>query len=179
MNDWNVVITVHERNLAEGLALLGGFGRISRTEYFNVVVMQVDNPRFLLEKLREQALTDPGLHAVLARVVPAAHTFNFQSPEDFEEKAKNVVVQFVPELTGKKFYVRMHRRGFKGRLSSMQEEKFLADLLLAALDLTGSPGAIEFDNPDSIISIETVGQRAGFSLWSREDLNRYPLLGLD
>jgi tRNA(Ser,Leu) C12 N-acetylase TAN1 len=38
---------------------------------------------------------------------------------------------------------------------------------------------IDFDDPDYIIDIETVGQRAGMSLWSREHRLRYALLKLD
>lgn len=179
MKDWNVVVTVHERNMAEALALLGGYGPVSRTEYFNVAAMKVDDPRELMEKLREQASSDPGVLAVLARVVPAAHTFNFQSPEDFEKKAKEIVVQWVPTLAGKRFHVRMRRRGFKGRLSSMEEEKFLDITLLAVLEEAGCPGSINFDNPDMIVSVETIGQRAGLSLWTRDDLERYLFLQLD
>jgi len=179
MKDWNVVVTVHERNMADALALLGDYGQVVRTEYFNVAAMKVADPRELMEKLREQAASDPGVLAVLARVVPAANTFNFQTPEDFEKKAKEIVVQWIPALAGKRFHVRMRRRGFKGRLSSMEEEKFLDSILLAALEETGSPGFIDFDNPDLIISVETIGQRAGLAIWTKEDLERYPFLQFD
>lgn len=176
MNDWNTVITVHERHLPEVLELLGRYGTISRTEYFNVAVMKADEPRFLLETLREEALADLRLSAVLARLVPADRTFNFQSAEDFELKAKAVVGEWVTELGGKRFHVRMRRRGFKGRISSMEEERRLDGFLLEALERMGRPGRIDFDDPDRIVSVETVGQRAGLSLWTREELERYPLL---
>jgi tRNA(Ser,Leu) C12 N-acetylase TAN1 len=73
----------------------------------------------------------------------------------------------------------MHRRGFKHRISSHEEECRLGAALLDALDVAGTPGSLSFENPDAIVAIETVGQRAGISLWSREDLERYPFLRLD
>jgi tRNA(Ser,Leu) C12 N-acetylase TAN1 len=73
----------------------------------------------------------------------------------------------------------MHRRGFKGRLSSLEEERLLDGFLLEELDGMQSTGSIDFADPDMIIAIETIGQRAGLSLWTRAELARYPLLGLD
>jgi hypothetical protein len=43
----------------------------------------------------------------------------------------------------------------------------------------GNPGRITFADPDAILALETVDCRAGLSLWSREDLQRYPFLHLD
>ena len=90
-----------------------------------------------------------------------------------------VALSWVLELAQSAFHVRMHRRGFKGRLSSQDEERFLDSVLLAALEEAGTPGRITFEDPDAIISVETVGQRAGMSFWRRDDLERYPFLRLD
>jgi tRNA(Ser,Leu) C12 N-acetylase TAN1 len=73
----------------------------------------------------------------------------------------------------------MRRRGFKGRMSSLEEERFLDEFLLDALKKTGSPGQIAFDNPDYVIAVETIGTGAGLSLWSREELQRYLLVRID
>ncbi|HHO47302.1 MAG TPA: hypothetical protein ENN06_02420 [Desulfobacteraceae bacterium] len=179
MNDWNVVITVHERNLAAALDFLREYGEVARTEYFNVAVMKVADSTLLMETLRQRVSSDPGLLNILARVVPALHAFNFQSPEDFEQKAKKVLGGRVPLLRGRRFHVRMHRRGFKGRLSSLEEERSLDRFLLEELAGIQSSGSIDFADPDMILAIETIGQRAGLSMWTRAELARYPLLGLD
>jgi hypothetical protein len=50
---------------------------------------------------------------------------------------------------------------------------------LEALRATGSPGRIVFDDPDAVVVVEAVGDRAGLSAWGREDLQRYPFLHLD
>ena len=106
-------------------------------------------------------------------------TFSFQSPEEFEPKAKEAVLYCLPSLAGKSFHVRMHRRGFKGRISSPEEERFLDRILIEELAKIGNPGRITFEQPDAILVVETLGQQAGLSGWNRQDLQRYPLLRLD
>jgi tRNA(Ser,Leu) C12 N-acetylase TAN1 len=86
---------------------------------------------------------------------------------------------FLPELAGKGFHVRINRHGFKGHLSSHEEERLLGAVLQEALAKAGTPGDVTFEDPDVILVVETLGNRAGLSLWSREDLRRYPALRLD
>ncbi|MEN6331976.1 MAG: hypothetical protein ABFD57_08315, partial [Smithella sp.] len=45
----------------------------------------------------------------------------------------------------------MRKRGFKGNLSSQDEERFLDTILLDALEKGGSAGMIVFDDPDYVI----------------------------
>ncbi len=179
MHDWNVVVTVREEGYNRARRLLGRFGSVDRTDFFNILVMRVADPRLLLEGLREEADREPESVASLARVLPVDQTFTFQTPEEFDEKARLAVCAWLPTLAGKSFHLRMHRRGFKGKLSSMDEERFLDTYLLDALAMAGPPGRIAFTDPDAIIALETLGPRAGLSLWTREELARYPLLHLD
>jgi tRNA(Ser,Leu) C12 N-acetylase TAN1 len=179
MHDWNVVVTVHEGGFSGACRLLGKIGPVSRTEFFNVLVMRAEDINALLERLRELVEREPGILNDIARLIPLQHVFNFQSPETFEEKAAEIVSRWVPVLADKSFHVRMRRRGFKGRLSSMDEERFLDDRILEALEKEGSQGRIVFENPDFIIAVESVGTRAGLSLWSRDELRRYEFLKTD
>jgi tRNA(Ser,Leu) C12 N-acetylase TAN1 len=179
MSHWNVVVNLHERGFKRAFKLLQGLGAVYNTDFLNVLVMKVsDIPRFL-ETLNAWVSDDPSLLKLLARVVPVTRTFSFQSPPEFETKAKEAVLSWLPQLAGKSFYVRMHRRGFKGRISSPEEERFLDRVLLEALAQIGNPGRITFEDPDAILVLETVGQQAGLSCWTREDLQRYPFLRLD
>ena len=179
MHDWNTVVTVREGGFVRALRLLEMAGKVSRTEFFNVLVMRVDDIRQLLEWLLVRAGEDPAILESMARLVPLTHTFSFQSPAMFEERAMEAVSQWVPLLAGKNFHVRMRRRGFKGRLSSMDEERFLDGYLLDALEKSGSAGRIVFEDPDFIIAVESVGTRAGLSIWSRDELRRYFFVRLD
>jgi len=179
MNDWNVVITVYDDGYNQARKILEGYGKVDRTDYFNILLMQAADPRQLLEALQEEADRDPESMKSLARIMPVVETFTFQSAGEFEGKARKAVWNWLPELGGKSFHLRMHRRGFKGRLSSMDEERFLDTYLLEALEMAGTQGEITFDDPDAILALETVGPRAGLSLWTRAELERYPLLHLD
>ena len=178
MEDWNVVVTVQSGHYREASRLLRSLGRVRRTAFYNVLTLQVEDVRQFLEVLREKLAIAPeqyeGLH-----FMPVQKTFQFQSPVEFEALAHEAVGGWLAELAGKTFHVRMHRRGFKGRLSSQDEERDLDKVLLAGLENIGKPGRISFDDPDIICVVETVGQRAGLSLWTREDRQRFPFLHLD
>ena len=179
MNDWNVVVTVQEGGYNDARRLLERFGRVSRTDFFNVLVMRIADVRPFLDLLREEAERDPKSVLPLARVMPVIQTFDFHTPSEFEIKARQAVCAWLPSLGGKSFYLRMHRRGFKGKLSGMEEERFLDTYLLEALEMAGTKGRISFEDPDAVIALETLGPRAGLSLWTRQELKRYPLLHMD
>lgn len=179
MQDWNVVISVREGGYSAARDLLRDFAEVGRTHYFNVLVAKVADPLALLETLSELSTTVPDIPNFLARVVPLSVTFNFESAEHFETQARDAVLQWAGRLAGKSFHVRVHRRGFKKELPSPKEEQMLAEALLETTEKTGMPGSISFENPDAIVAVETVDNRAGVSLWTRDELSRYPLLGLD
>lgn len=179
MQDWNVVVTVHDGNFARACQLLGLFGKVKRTGFYNVLVMKVEDVAAFQKRLADLAAAVPDILEVIARVVPAADLFDFQSAESFEARAREVALRWAPQLAGRSFHVRLHRRGLKEVLPSQQEERMLDEALLEALERAGSPGRIDFEDPDFILDVETVGQRAGMSLWTREDLHRYPFLKLN
>lgn len=177
--DWNVVATTRSGAFPRALRLLEGWGPVARTDYYNVVVLRVDDPASFPLELRRRLAEDPAALAPLARVVPCRRTFEFRSAEEFAAAARVEALAWAPELAGAAFHVRMHRRGLKKRLSSQEAEQFLAEALLAELEARGTPGRISFDDPDAILSAETVAGRGGLSLWSREELRACPFLGLE
>ena len=179
LTDWNVVVTVHGGGYGRARRLLETFGPVGRTEFFNVLVMRVTDQRLFMDALQASLEEDPSILECVARVVPLQETFLFQNREEFEQRIRQVVQGWLPRLAGRTFHVRMHRRGFKGRLSSQEEERLLDAELMNMLEERGTPGCIGFDDPDAVIAVETVGQRAGVSLFEREDLRRYRLLEID
>lgn len=176
--DWNVVVTLAERSFREARRLLQKWGRVAPTGYYNVLTLTVEEPNRFLADFVSRVGETPGLLNFVSHVVPAQHSFDFRDAAEFETKAREIALGWVPALTGASFHVRLHRRGFKGVLSTPQEERFLDDTLLAAIADAGAPGRINFEDPDHIIQIETIDGRAGISLWTREDLRRMPFLGL-
>ncbi|OPY13775.1 MAG: hypothetical protein A4E66_00642 [Syntrophus sp. PtaB.Bin001] len=179
MLQWNAIVCVHEHGWRTAFEKLGDYGILTKTSFLNVLFMKAEDMQMLLNRLRKDMEDDPASWSFLSRLIPVTNTFTFQSPEEFEKRAKEVVLNWVPKMAGCSFHVRMRRRGFKGKLSSQDEEGFLDGFLLEALEKTGKPGHISFDDPDAIIAVETVGSWAGLSLWNREDLHRYPFIRLD
>jgi hypothetical protein len=125
MIDWNIVVTVKEHGYRQASDILRDFGTVSRTDFFNVMVMRVDDALQFVEDLHACLQSLPGVRASLARVMPVTEKFSYQSAEEFEACVRQQVELWLPRLAGKAFHVRMHRRGFKGRLSSQNEELFL------------------------------------------------------
>lgn len=179
MKDWNVVVSVNEKGFTQAINILKEFGPISKTEFFNVLVMKVEDIAGMCDTLKNRMEEAPSFLSFLSRLIPVTRIFTFQTPDDFDQKVKDTVSEWVPQLEGKGFHVRMHRRGFKGRLSSLEEEKMLDDFLLELTKESGNPGHVTFEEPDVIIAVETVAHRAGLSLWAHEDLQKYPFVRVE
>jgi len=179
MRDWNVVAITREHRFSDAVHLLRNFGEVEKTGYFDVVVIRVAEIHLFLDQLHERLGEEPVVEQILGRVSPCTATFVYHSPDEFETKARRAVRELVPKLAGRRFHVRMHRRGFKGRLHAMEEEQFLDKVLLEMLDEQATPGTISFEDPQAIVAIETVDTRAGLAAWTDTDLARYRLLSLD
>lgn len=179
MRDWNAVITVHTGHFVEACRILEPFGPVQKTDFFNILVMHAADPFQVLADLHDQLADAPAVSRCLSRFMPMEQLFNFQSVTDFELRSREAVLVLLPRLANARFHVRMHRRGFKGRLSSMEEERFLDEFLLQHLADAGTPGKMAFEDPDVIIDLETLGTQGGLSLLTREQLARFPLLHVD
>ena len=176
MLDWNVVVSAKERGFTMARDILSEYGRTQRTHYHNVLVMKVSSPADFLAQLEDRLRLNRDLLAYVSRIAPATYAFDFSTPPDFERQVRAVAPSWAMQLAGKKFHVRMHRRGLKGLVVSPVEERFIDEVLLAELNEVGAPGAVRFDDADAIVDVETVDHRAGLALWTRADLERYPFL---
>ncbi len=159
--------------------MLRRYGEVHTTEYFNVLVLTVADVAEFLKSLEDDTRDDMSLLNAASRIIPGQECFDFRTPEEFEDKACKALEELIPRLHGCSFHVRMHRRGFKGRLVSPEEERFLDGYILSRLEKAGSSGRVTFDDPDAIVTVETVGQRAGLACWNREERERYLFLNLD
>ncbi len=178
MIDWNVLIDVQEHSFGPAYLLFEKLGTVYQSDFENILLLKSDSIPHFLETFNSKISDDPDLLNLIHRIVPVTATFSFQSQSEFETKAKEVVLQWLPNLAGKSFYVDMHRRGLKDLISSDYEEEFLDLMLLEELEKIDSPGQIDFADPDMLINLETVSHQAGLSCWTREDLQKYPWLKL-
>jgi tRNA(Ser,Leu) C12 N-acetylase TAN1 len=180
--DWNVVVTAYDwRGLRSARRLLSRYGEVARTEFHNVLVLKVADVAAFLEDISAAAEHDASLRNDISRIMPAQVTFAFETTAEFEEKARAIARQWADRIAGGSFHARLHRRRGDSptKLSTQAEERFLDDSILERLRELGQPGRLEFQDPDYVIDIETVGERAGMSLWSRDDLKRFRFLRVD
>ena len=175
-----MVVTVSdEEGYRLAKRLLPRYGAIEETNYYNVLVMNVADIDAFTRAIAGLFEETPGYLNAISRVVPTHAAFDYQSPEEFLEKSEEAIHSWSDRLVDKSFYIRLHRRGFKGRIVSPEAERALDEALLDRLKKRGHPGDIDFEDPDFVIDIETVGNRAGLSIWTREQLARFSFLHID
>ena len=58
-------------------------------------------------------------------------------------------------------------------------ERFLDDTTLAVTREIGAPAKLSFVDPDAVVVVDTVDDRAGIALWTRDDLTKHRLLRPD
>jgi tRNA(Ser,Leu) C12 N-acetylase TAN1 len=179
VKDWNVVVSIYQDGYKRALRALEEYGSVARSPYYNVLVMRAEDPMTLLEAVERRTEESPALYDAISRVAPAMRGFEFQSAAEFVEKAEAIMLEWLPRLAGQSFHVRFHRRGPRHDLRTPDVERLLDDALLEALSQAGTPGKLSFSDPDAVIAIDTVDDRAAISLWSREDLARHRLLRPD
>jgi tRNA(Ser,Leu) C12 N-acetylase TAN1 len=141
--------------------------------------MAVDDPVSVLEHIEQRTESNPALYDAISRVAPAQRCFEFHSAEEFLAGAEEAVAEWAPRLAGDSFHLRLHRRGLTRELRSPDVERRLDDVLLEALQRAGAPGRLSFTDPDAVIAIDTIDDRAGVGFWSRDDLKRHRLLRPD
>jgi tRNA(Ser,Leu) C12 N-acetylase TAN1 len=173
---WNAIVTAKGDRLPEARRALRTLGHVERTGFYNVLAMNVDELETFLRRLEQLVADRPSLAESIASVFPAERCFDFSDAVEFESKARHAALAWVPQLAGKSFHVRVHRRGRKRLLVSPDEERAVADALLSATREAGNPARVTFEDPDAIVLIETIGGRAGIALRTREDFHRHPLL---
>lgn len=179
MLDWNVLVDVRQHSFSPAYLLFEEFGTVYQSDFENILLLKVNSIPEFIAAFNQRLVEDPSLTELTNRVMPVTSIFSFQSQAEFETKAKKVVLEWLPMLEGKKFYVRMHRKGFKDRIDGHEEETFLDLIILQELEKIGKPGTISGIDPDAVISIETISDRAGLSFWTRQDLEKYPWLKLE
>ena len=179
VKDWNVIVSVYQGGYRRALRALTAFGRVERSPYHNVLVMRVEDPIALLTSVERRTEESPPLYDAISRIAPAIRTFEFHTAQEFKERVTPILLEWAPRLTGQAFHVRLHRRGARHDLSTQDLERFLDDALLDATSAAGMTGKISFTDPDAVIAIDTIDDRAGMALWMRDDLARHRLVRPD
>jgi tRNA(Ser,Leu) C12 N-acetylase TAN1 len=177
--EWNVVVSVYQDGFRRAIHALRQLGPVERSRYHNILLMNVDNPLDVLGTIERKSDEIPALYDAIARIAPATRTFEFRSADEFREKAQSILREWSPQLIGRSFHVRLHRRGDRRRLPTPDIEKFLDDVILSLTSEGGKPAHISFTDPDVVISVDTVDDRAGLAMWTHDELAVHRLLRPD
>ena len=177
---FNVVVTLASKGRFRHLLReLAPHGEFRKTEFLGVIIGRVEDPTTFLESIREKRQKQLIGFQDLGRVVPLERVFVFHL-EEFPAKAKAALRPYVEDLEGKRFYVRLERRGLKGQIVSPEVERELDAFIEQTLVVAGrKPAQIDFEHPDAVVVVETVGDRCGVGLLTREMMDRYDFVRVD
>jgi tRNA(Ser,Leu) C12 N-acetylase TAN1 len=175
VTDWNVLATALEGRRDALLIALRRLGRFRPGGYRNVVIGLVDEPDTLLASVGRALATDPLLPTALARLLPIERTVSIDAAGAVETLAA-AATPFLDRLAGGSFFVRLERRGLKGRLHSPTVERELGARLWKALEARGQAPRVDFRDPDAVLVVETLGDQAGLALLTRALRREYPFV---
>lgn len=172
---WNVLATSLEGRRD---ALLGALRRLAPFRpggFRNVVVARVDDPMVLLARVQEAWDAGPLLPTALARIVPVAARTAIEADTAADTLA-TAAEPLLDRLIGQSFFVRLERRGLKGRLHTPTVERALGDHVWRALEARGAVPRIDFGDPDAVLLVETLGDQAGIAVIDRALRRAHPFV---
>jgi tRNA(Ser,Leu) C12 N-acetylase TAN1 len=111
----------------------------------------------------------------LGQIVPLERNFQFDVA-DFRDKAREAVLPYIDQSENSRFFVRVVRRGHKGEISGMETERELDGFILESLENKGKRATVNIEDCEKMIIIETVENRAGVGLITRETKGKYPFV---
>lgn len=172
---WNVLATSLEGRRD---ALLGALRRLAPfrpSGFRNVVVAELDDPVAFLARVQQAWDAGPGLRTALARVVPiGARTVI--APDTAVDALAAAAEPLLDRLAGGSFFVRVERRGLKGRLHTPTVERALGERVWRALEARGAVPRIDFGDPDAVLLVETLGDQAGLAVIDRALRRAHPFV---
>ena len=175
MAAFDVLATSLEGRRDALLVALRRLGRFRPGGYRNVVVGSVDDRAAFLARVADDLARDPLLPTALARLLPIDVTLRVTletALDDFAAAAEPLL----EGLPGDAFFVRVERRGLKGRLQTPTLERALADRVWRMLEARGRVPRVDFADPDGVLVVETLGDQAGLTLLPRALRGRYPFV---
>ena len=172
---WNVLATSIEGRRDALLIALRRLAPVRPGGYRNVVVAQVDDPSAFLRAVRDALLSDPLLPTALARVVPIERRVRI-TPDTAAETLAAAAEPLLDRLAGGSFFVRLERRGLKGRLHTPTLERDLAERVWAALEARGHTPRVSFADADTVLVVETLGDEAGLAVLDRAVRRDFPFV---
>lgn len=152
--------------------------RLRPSGFRNVLIGKIEAAEPFLEAVAERLERSPFLRRALSRLLPLDRVF-VTDPARFDRQLAAELPFFVDALAGRRFHVRVTRRGHKGVLHSLDIERTLGERVLEATRERGAPALVRFDDVEAVLAVEIVGDTAGATVVTRERWQRYPFLRID
>ena len=175
MPPWNVLATSLEGRRDALLIALRKLGKFRRGGYRNVIVGRVEDVSAFLIDVRAALAAEPLLPTALAKIVPVETLVRFD-PMTAADTFATAAAPLLDRLAGRSFFVRLERRGMKGRLHTPTLERDLGDRVWKALEARGHAPRVEFRDPDAVLVVETVGDEAGLGVITRPLRTEFPFV---
>jgi tRNA(Ser,Leu) C12 N-acetylase TAN1 len=175
MREWSVLATSVEGRREALLASLRRLGTFWRAGYRNVVVGRVENQQEFLEAVQERLTTEMLLESSLTKIVPVERVAPFH-PDQLAETVIEMLGPHAGRIAGQRFYVRLERRGLKGIVHTPTVERVVGAALVEAGTALGGTPTVAFQDPDTIVAIETTGQTVGVGLLPRDLRRTFPFV---
>jgi tRNA(Ser,Leu) C12 N-acetylase TAN1 len=175
MAAWNVLATSPEGRRDALLLALRRLGKFRRGGYRNVLVGQVAERAEFLRAVRDALASDALLPGALAKLVPIEATVRIE-PESAVDTVAAAAEPFLAPLAAGSFFVRLERRGLKGRIHTPTFERELADRVWKTLEARGHAPRVDFRDPDAILVVETIGDEAGIAVLTRALRSDFPFV---
>src|SRR6185369_10221668 len=115
------------------------------------------------------------LPTALAKIVPVETIVRFD-PMTAADTFATAAEPLLDRLADQSFFVRLERRGMKGRLHTPTLERALGDRVWRALEARGYKPRVEFRDPDAVLVVETVGDEAGVGVITRALRMEFPFV---
>jgi len=173
--DWNVVATSRGGHEYALLSAIGDLGWFESSSAKDVIVGLVDDRAEFLEKLSERLGHDDRIPASLGHVMPVARTVLLEG-DPATKPLEDAVAELAGEIGGRSYHVRVDVHGHKGVIHGHHVELLLADVLWDALCRAGHAPRVVFDDPDVVVQVEVLGDRAGVAIVDRRMRERFPFL---
>ncbi|MFN3566141.1 MAG: THUMP domain-containing protein [Burkholderiaceae bacterium] len=159
----------------ELLGALARFGRFRATPFRDVCVGRVDDRTAFLDALRDARAAGAPWTQRVGRVIPADAVFWF-TPQTFTDRLKETVTPLAERIGSGSFCVRIERRGFAGEVKTQDIERAIGEHVHALAAAQGKTLRTQFDDPDFVIAVETLGNECGVALLPRALREAYPFV---
>jgi adenylyl- and sulfurtransferase ThiI len=175
MKEWNVLVATYRGQEKKSLRFLTRHGEFNSSGFKDLLRGHVADVNLFLDNLESMRRENPDPMNSLSQIVPLERTFSFKLP-DFMDKLKEAVLPDIEKVEGKKFYVRVKRRGHKGEMSSQEIEKEISGFVIDKIEKAGKEVHVSFNDPDVIIVVETIANWAGVVSITRAMKEKYPFV---